>query len=682
LRFSPDGKRLAALVARAAVVWDVGNLTERVRIDREGDDLRPGMFSRDLTRLVSGSKDNRVRVWDVEKGTLLQELAGHTGKLEAVAIGEGGRWAASSSPAEKVMRVWDLEKGACVREIALDEAYAAQRIVFIKDDAQIAGGGHDVGRVRLWERESGKAVNEFPIAGRRDVWTLGLAVSPDGRTLLAGVTDKAMRMWDVSTGRPARPDPGHTQAIGSLAFVDGGRRIATAGEDGAVIRWDAATGERVGLLNGGAEADAHVAADAAGKLAAVCSQDPRLTVYDAATGKRWRTFDDRLVGMHNVAMSADGKLMAVAQIHEVVRIIDVERNEERCRFVLQPRQYAQIPLAFSPDGGRIAAGSGDPDKKYVTIFDTRSGDEVARLGVQVGESTGGAHALAWSADGAMIAVSSLRKPIELWEVATGKLRARVEGDGDAGTCVAVSPNGRYLAAGGGPDQPTVRVWDLASGALAAKFVGGHKDWLRAVAFSPDSKRVVSASADTTAIVWDVAGTVKAAEVAKLDDVKLGELWQTLGDADPALAWRAMQALCGGGERAVAFLSEKVGAAPALDQQILARLLAQLDAEAYADRERAQAALADLGGAAARPLRAALETTESDEARTRLGVLLKRLETPGTAPDALRAMRGVEALERIGTDAAREALGRIGKARAGSPVGQRAGEAAERLGHLR
>src|SRR5258705_64201 len=112
------------------------------------------------------------------------------------------------------------------------------------------------------------------------------------------------------------------------------------------------------------------------------------------------------------------------------------------------------------------------------------------------------------------------------------------------------PKGRIFAAGGGPDRPTVRVGDFPSGRQVRKSVG-HTGWLKSVAFSADSKRLVSASRDTTAMVWDVARAGEAiASVHELDSAAMSGLWSGLADDDAAKAYQAIGQLSTGGDAAV------------------------------------------------------------------------------------------------------------------------------------
>jgi WD40 repeat protein len=668
LRFTADGKRLIWSSARRVRVWDVVNWREERQIG-VGEGVRPVVLSPDGRTLAVGCQGGAVKVYRVEDGALVRSLEGHSKMVFALAYSADGRRLISGAE-DNVVRVWDVATGGTVHAVETREHWV-KPVAFFDGGRRFAVGGGD-GTVGAWDAETGREAGRFRVSARRDLWVMAIAASPDGQTLATAGTERAIRLWDARTLAEIGPGRGgHAAELTSVAFTDGGRQVVTASQDGRVLAWNARTGGGLDPVTREGLVGVHTATNAAGDLVAVASEDPALRVVDRDGVERRLADDGALAGMQNLAMSRGGSLVAVAQRHEV-RVIDVATGSERCRATLNPRQFAPVPLAFSPDGGRLAVGSGnpDPEERVVRIIDTGSGEVVWRLETMAGDAQEGRASLAWSADGAMVVVAGRKRPIELWEAATGRPRARLEGDGDAGTSVAISPDGRYVAAGGGPDRATVRVWELPGGRQVAKFVG-HKDWVTAVAFAPDSRRVVSASRDTTAIVWEVP--VTKAEVAEGGEV--GALWEGLAGADAAAAWGAIGALCQRPGAAAALLEAKLAAPQAVDEAAVAKLIAGLDADAYAERERAQRGLAAIGQAAAPALRRAIEGETSKEVKGRVLVLMQRLEGAQGSAEAVRELRGVEVLERVG---AREVLAKVAAARADTLVGRRAGEAVGRM----
>ena len=73
-------------------------------------------MSPDGRRIVSGSSDNTVAVWDLESGALIHRLAGHQGWVSSVAVSPDGRRIVSGSD-DKTVAVWDLESGTRIHQL-------------------------------------------------------------------------------------------------------------------------------------------------------------------------------------------------------------------------------------------------------------------------------------------------------------------------------------------------------------------------------------------------------------------------------------------------------------------------------------------------------------------------------------------------------------------------------------
>jgi hypothetical protein len=232
-----------------------------------------------------------------------------------------------------------------------------------------------------------------------------------------------------------------------------------------------------------------------------------------------------------------------------------------------------------------------------------------------------------------------------------------------------------VIASGGSDG-TVRLWDLDTGKELRKLIG-HQGPVLAVAFSPDGSRLVSGSRDTTAVVWDVTGVSPAAKAARLSPAELKELWVALAAPDGAAALKAVRRLALAREQALPFLRETLSKQPVVDPARLARLVADLDADAFETRDRASAELARQGRLAEPALRRALQEKPSAELRLRAETLLKNLDGR-LPPAALQAVRALEVLELMGTPEARKVVDLLAKQSAGTPVAEEAKATLDRL----
>src|SRR5262249_17684104 len=198
----------------------------------------------------------------------------------------------------------------------------------------------------------------------------------------------------------------------------------------------------------------------------------------------------------------------------------------------------------------------------------------------------------------------------------------------------------------------IRLWDAWSGKELGR-LAGHRGWVMAIAFSPDGRRLVSGSTDTTALVWDVARYTRRENArARLSAGEVRSAWDDLA-GDAAGAYRAIGALAAAPDQAVPFLAERVKPAAAPDPKRVARLLARLDSARFADREQATRELEKLGRLVEPALRQTLAGRPSLEARRRIERLLKKLDL-----GEVRAVRVVEVLEHASTPAARRLLAEL------------------------
>jgi hypothetical protein len=269
--------------------------------------------------------------------------------------------------------------------------------------------------------------------------------------------------------------------------------------------------------------------------------------------------------------------------------------------------------------------------------------------------------LAISPDGRTLAAGLKGGEVALWEITTARERGRFQAHPgirwSGGFALAFAPDGRTLASAS--EEGTIRLWEPATGKRLAE-LSGHRGPVGCLAFSPDGKGLVSAGMETSALVWDAAEwTGRPADTA-LRPEQLKTLWDQLAGADAKNAYQAIVSLANVPAQSVPLLREHLRPVAPADPDRLARLLAELDDEQAAVRDKATAELGRQADLAEELLRKALANPPSAEARQRLEKLLELVDSSTMPPEQLQMLRAIELLERIGTPPAREVLTTLAK----------------------
>ncbi|HKB06484.1 MAG TPA: WD40 repeat domain-containing protein, partial [Gemmataceae bacterium] len=246
--------------------------------------------------------------------------------------------------------------------------------------------------------------------------------------------------------------------------------------------------------------------------------------------------------------------------------------------------------------------------------------------------------------------------IVVHETATGKrvLTLPVEECGP----MAFTPDGRGLVVTG-PEGITR--WDLAAQKSVVRrkvpgpFVGYYGySFASSLAVFPDGTKAVTGHIDTSALVWDLTPPARTAK--KLSERDRTTAWDDLAGENAAKAYAGIWALADAPADAVPFLRGRLKPAAAPTEDEVRKLVARLDAPAFAQREAAAAAIRELGDAATPALRAVLKGGLSAEQAGRVDRLVAEAEAPVLPPgERLRRLRAVAALEWAGSADARKLL---------------------------
>jgi WD40 repeat protein/predicted Ser/Thr protein kinase len=359
--YSPDGRLIASGgTDRAVRVWQAADRQDVAVLRGHARDVTELAFSKDGSRLASASRaghsgDGSVRFWGVDPGAGLPVLRGHTSYVYPVAYSPDGRWIASGSWDKKVL-LWDARTG----ELCADLRHLGTvfTLAFSPDSSWLVTGCDEDDRLRIWDLATAEMQQLIKGPGNR---LIGVAVSPDGKTLAACDIQRKMSIYEVATGRAVASGTGS-----ALAYSPDGRWLAGAGEDDKVLcLWDARTLQPAAQFTGHTEGIWSVAFSPDGRqLLSAGGRDRTVRVWDVSTGSG-RALEGHTDLVFATVFHPGGTRVASAGRDRAIWLWDLASGEEVAR--LQGHRNYVWSLAFSPDGATLVSGSGDGT---VRLWDT------------------------------------------------------------------------------------------------------------------------------------------------------------------------------------------------------------------------------------------------------------------------------------------------------------------------
>lgn len=522
------------------------------------------MFARGGTLLAAGDRDFNTSLFESDSGRRLLWIQGTPGDTSALALSRDGRWLARGR-GDGSVALHDTHSGTAT---TLRAAGGPVHALALSEDGELLATGGEDGTVTLLSRAAGTVQCRFaptPGGAVTGLWLAGgehlvsrhgwntwrwsardcgagaralpdphtatvvldwiggrlfgtepgppnltvvdlagkgvleqqpdyrdyaLALAPLGSMVAIGSRDGDISFWDTHRRAPARARlTGHASAIHALAVDDQGTRLASGALDGDILLWD---------------------------VAAAAAQSTPDTLLRAAGSTFWRLDAggrlSTLAGDHrrdlgrpalDFAVSPDGRRLAVLLDRGEIRVLDPAT-------AAAPRGFAaarawQAGLALHPHEPLLVFADG----RDVIVWHTGRGVQVTRLVGHGGDIT----ALTFSPGGELLASAGADNAIRLWNTSRWDPRAHWPQASERYVrSLAFDASGRRLAAGGGMEDGTVTVWDVATGRRLFAPLRSEEVDVTQVAFDARGELLAAASFTGGTSVWDLGTLQRVAQL--------------------------------------------------------------------------------------------------------------------------------------------------------------------------
>ena len=229
-----------------------------------------------------------------------------------------------------------------------------------------------------------------------------------------------------------------------------------------------------------------------GRVLVTAGKDGALKVWNASSGALVRTIE--LDDGPAVSLALSGTRAVTGHATGEVVVWDFERAEKITRFKRNDAEVWSVTFAGSPD--RVAASSHD---WKVTLWDVSNPSAPTHV-IDAHDNAAQAVAFFPAQGGPLLATGGADRSVKLWNLDSMDQVRRYRGHRDFVTALAFSPNGRILASAG--LDGSIRLWPTSSRGYYRN-LNGHKGRISSLAFAPAGDQLVSAGDDGLVRIWDI-----------------------------------------------------------------------------------------------------------------------------------------------------------------------------------
>lgn len=486
----------------------------------------------DGCRLITGSEDCTVKVWDLKLGTCLATMEGHFGEVKEVLLHPDGRRVISGS-ADKTIRVWDIDSGKCLSTMEGHRGEVWDTLLHPDGRRAISGSADKT--IRVWDIDSGKCISL--LEGHCGEVSC-ILLHPDGQRIISGSADKTIRVWDIDRGHCLSTLKGHKDMIDIVLLYPDGQRLVSASPDETLRQWNIVSGKCIDTYyyvidgNGCSFMYLHPDED---KIIVGDYFDTDIKILNIETFESIHTLEGHGSYISCAKLYRGSSKLVTSTWKGDIELWDVD-NGKCIKSIRNDDLFFFNQIETYPDGSKVIIGG-----IKIEVFDVAFGTVENDSDRDLGKVTD----LQIYKDGSMFLSCSEGGTVRFWDSTSGNCKVKLSDLYFASVnCFQIHPNGREIFTGGekcaviasdletgefqynlgflrnmdkitnmaisadgqivvtGHLNGNFCIWDVNTISLLS-ILSGHEETVTTVAFLPDGKRAISGSFDNTLRIWNI-----------------------------------------------------------------------------------------------------------------------------------------------------------------------------------
>ncbi len=448
--------------------------------------------------IITGSRDNTVKLWDYESGDLLRSFTDHTSDVQSIAIDPRDRFFVSGSD-DHFAKIRDLATGTLIHALDCKDNI---RAVSLDGTGTLLAAGSFGGRIHIWDTVTGTLIKTLK---EEKHYLKDLEMTPSGKHLFTVTehkkTDKsAIHKWDLETGKVVKKMGRQTKEIWDIAMGRRGEFLYSTGFDGKVVIWKVKNGRKKKSFKANKDRIFSVAPSPDGSLVALGCTKGVVKLYNAKKGKFIRDYPGhhKRMNVNAVTFGAAGKQFLTTGEDSTIRIRNLETHQSDRVIKGYSFDTNQISVDFKKDVLVSASKDGKIrlwnlktgrllktfDGFYAQIYKEKALQPTVRSIALDGQ----ARFLAAGGFGSIV----------VWDLLTGKRIGEYRTDYGFTNSMNIDPGGNYIAYAWGD---WIRMIELKTGRYVRDFKG-HTTYAQKMVFHPQKKRLVTGDMHGNIKVWE------------------------------------------------------------------------------------------------------------------------------------------------------------------------------------